>query len=157
MLEGLRHHKGSRHCRHHKIPARSLSQSGEIRPDPCDSVKPHDIVLDDELATKELKDVAREIMTWCFSRWGGPFGARAGTDSMGIKLGIWNDRFENVRCAVMLLALRQVNAATKLKDHNSRTGSGDTGKMLRDTSLSPQNMPCNQLIVSCHLICISLG
>ena len=155
-----------------KIPATSLGQSGKTRLYLEDSVKPSDIVLDDEMATKEVKDVARDIMTWCFSRWGGPFGARAGSDSMGVKLGIWNDRFENVRCAVMLLALRQVNAVmnSELKDHSSRTGSGDPGKMLCDTSLpaehAAQAVDClmsfgmfllkgRQLIMS-HLQCLPL-
>ncbi len=92
--------------------------------DPDDPVRPDDVVLDDQPPTKEMKDVARDIVTWCFLRWGGPFGARAGSDSMGVKLGIWNDRFENVRCAVMLLALRQVNANQKCKDPKAGAWSG---------------------------------
>ena len=94
--------------------------------DPHDPVRPDHVVLDDQPPTKETKDMAREIVTWCFLRWGGPFGARAGSDSMGVKLGIWNDRFENVRCAVMLLALRQVNADHKSKDPKASTCSGVT-------------------------------
>jgi len=92
--------------------------------DPDDPVRPDDVVLDDQPPTKEMKDVARDIVTWCFLRWGGPFGARAGSDSMGVKLGIWNDRFENVRCAVMLLAFRQVNANHKSKDPKASVRSG---------------------------------
>lgn len=92
--------------------------------DPGDPIRPDDVVLDDQPPTKDMKDVARDIMTWCFLRWGGLFGARAGSDSMGVKLGIWNDRFENVRCAVMLLALRQVNADQKSKDPKASVRSG---------------------------------
>jgi len=92
--------------------------------DPDAPVRPDDVVLDDQPPTKDMKDVARDIVTWCFLRWGGPFGARAGSDSMGVKLGIWNDRFENVRCAVMLLALRQVNADQKSKDPKASVRSG---------------------------------
>lgn len=56
--------------------------------DPDAPVRPDDVVLDDQPPTKDMKDVARDIVTWCFLRWGGPFGARAGSDSMGVKLGI---------------------------------------------------------------------
>ena len=106
--------------------------------DSDDPVRPDDVVLDDQPPTKEMKDVARDIMTWCFLRWGGSFGARAGSDSTGVKLGIWNDRFENVRCAVMLLALRQVNASHKSKDPRTRSWSG---VILHILVLSPAQ-PC---------------
>jgi len=103
-----------------------------------DLVRPDDVVLDDQPTMKEIKNVTRDIMTWCFLRWGGSFGARAGSDSTGVKLGIWNDRFENVRCAVMLLALRQVNASHKSKDPKASTWSG---VILHILVLSPAQ-PC---------------
>ena len=90
-------------------------------------VDPGDVVLDSKPAEKEVKSVARDIMTWCFQRWGGPLGARVGYDSMGVKLGIWNDRFENVRCAVMLLALQQLNAGLKSKQQKAVPGSNEPG------------------------------
>ena len=106
-----------------KAPARSQGL-------PYDSVKPDDVMLDDALATQEMKRVARDIMSWCFLRWGGLFGARAGSDSMGIKLGIWSDRFENVRCAVMLLALRQVNVKFKAENQKAKSAAGGPGNTM---------------------------
>ena len=47
-----------------KAPARSQGL-------PYDSVKPDDVMLDDALATQEMKRVARDIMSRCFLRWGG--------------------------------------------------------------------------------------
>ena len=73
-------------------------------------------------ATSEMKEVARDIATWCFLRWSGKLGTRAGSDSLGNRAGIWNSRFEDVRCAVMLLAFERVNAA--LKDKHSADGAG---------------------------------
>ena len=82
-----------------------------------------DFLLGDSAATAtpEMKEVARDIATWCFPRWSGKLGTRAGSDSLGNRAGIWNSRFEDVRCAVMLLAFERVNAA--LKDKHSVTGA----------------------------------
>ena len=80
------------------------------------------ITLQNQTATTNMRAVARDIMTWCFLRWGGHFGTRAGSDSLGHKSGIWNSNFENVRCAVMLLALHQVN--TEIKDRHQKAGVG---------------------------------
>lgn len=72
-------------------------------------------------AAPEMKEVARDIAAWCFLRWSGKLGTRAGSDSLGNKAGIWNSRFEDVRCAVMLLAFERVNAA--LKDQHGGSGA----------------------------------
>jgi len=108
---------------------------------PDDFVRPDDVVLDDQPTMKEIKNVTRDIMTWCFLRWGGPFGARAGSDSTGVKLGIWNDRFENVRCAVTLLALQQVNASHKSKDPRTRSWSGVILRILVLSPAQPSTLP----------------
>ena len=42
---------------------------------------------------------------------------------MGGKLGIWTDRIENVRCAVMLLGMRRLNAAVMLSPQKARKGT----------------------------------
>lgn len=101
--------------------------TGNIGDNSDEPVDAGDVTSDSKPASKEVKKVARDIMTWCFQRWGGPLGARVGNDSMGIKLGIWNDRFENVRCAVMLLALQQLNAGLKAKQQKATPGSNEPG------------------------------
>ena len=88
------------------------------------------LVITDQSPSREVKEVAKDIFTWCMVRWGGPFGARAGTNSMGGKLGIWTDRFENVRCAVMLLSMRKLNAAVMLSHQKARIGHSDPGVLL---------------------------
>jgi len=59
--------------------------------------------------SKEVKKIAQDITARCLRRWDGFLAVRAGTDSLGRKKGVWKDKFESVRCAVMLLAFRNVN------------------------------------------------
>ena len=91
------------------------------------TVSPSSIMLKDDVPTAEMKRVTKEITSWCLLRWGGPFGARAGSDSVGAKLGIWNERFESVRCSVMLLVLHKVNAALVSEHQKARTGTDQPG------------------------------
>lgn len=111
----------------------SVSQPGQIKASPG-SAKPSDVVLTDQVPNDKMKHVARDLMKWCLLRWGGPFGARAGSDSTGTKLGIWNDRFEGVRCAVMLLAFRKVNAAMVLENQKAMTGTNKPGQLAHTQS-----------------------
>lgn len=90
------------------------TQQDQIKSDISNVLDSASIALRDQSPSQAIKDTAKDIVAWCMLRRGGPFGARAGTNSMGAKLGIWSDRFENVRCAVMLLAFRKVNAALVL-------------------------------------------
>lgn len=59
----------------------------------------------------EMKDVARQITERCLRRWDGILGIRAGSDSLGRRSGIWRDKFDSVRYAVLLLAMRKLNEA----------------------------------------------
>jgi len=63
-----------------------------------------------EYPSKEVKKIAKDITARCLRRWDGFLAVRAGTDSLGRKKGVWKDKFESVRCAVMLLAFCSVNA-----------------------------------------------
>ena len=108
-----------------------VSSPGQIQAAPGSSViSPGSIMLKEDVPTDKMKRVARDITTWCLQRWGGPFGARAGSDSVGAKLGIWNERFESVPCAVMLLAFHKVNAALIAEHQKARIGSNEPGRVL---------------------------
>ena len=56
---------------------------------------------------------ARQIVVRCLRRWDGFLGFRAGRDGLGNPLGVWRGRFEGVRYAVMLLAMRKLNNQLK--------------------------------------------
>ena len=64
-----------------------------------------------EEVSPEMRRVARKITKRCLRRWDGLLGIRASSDSLGNKAGIWRDRFDTVRCAVLLLAFRNLNQA----------------------------------------------
>lgn len=57
----------------------------------------------------DAKKVAKQITKRCLQRWDAPGGFRASTDSLGRKSGIWRDKFDGVRSATMLLAMRRFN------------------------------------------------
>ena len=50
-----------------------------------------------------------------FRRWDGFMGFRAGHDGLGRTLGVWRDKFDGVRFAVLLLAMRKLNEQLKLR------------------------------------------
>ena len=64
-----------------------------------------------EALSPEMRRVARQITKRCLRRWDGLLGIRASSDSLGNRAGIWRDRFDTVRCAVLLLAFRNLNQA----------------------------------------------
>ena len=64
-----------------------------------------------EALSPEMRRVARQITKRCLRRWDGLLGIRASSDSLGNRAGIWRDRFDTVRCAVLLLAFRKLNQA----------------------------------------------
>ena len=68
------------------------------------------ICVQADYPSKDVKRVAKEIATRCLRRWDAVLAVRAGTDTLGRKKGVWKDKFESVRSAVMLLAFRNVNA-----------------------------------------------
>ncbi|DBA85897.1 TPA: hypothetical protein ACH3X1_005442 [Trebouxia sp. C0004] len=72
-------------------------------PEPDNSPKQADYL------PKEVKKIAKDITACCLRRWDGFLAVRAGTDSLGRKKRVWKDKFESVRCAVMLLAFRSGN------------------------------------------------
>ena len=59
--------------------------------------------------SKEMKSVAKQITVRCLRRWDGILGIRAGKDGLGRRFGIWRDKFDGVRYAVLLLAMRKLN------------------------------------------------
>ena len=67
-------------------------------------------MLQADYPPKEVKKIVKDITARCLRRWDGFLAVRAGTDSLGRKKGVWKDKFESVRCAVMLLAFCSVNA-----------------------------------------------
>ena len=95
-----------------------------------------DLIITDQFPSREVEDAAKDIITRCMVRWRGPFGARAGTNSMGNELGIWTDHFENVRCAVMLLSMRRLNAAVMLSHQKAKIGHSGPGVL-------PMHAACN--------------
>ncbi len=68
----------------------------------------HSLELSSE-ATENMRKAAKQITVRCLQRWDGFLGLRAATDSLGRKSGIWRDRFESVRYASLLLAIRKYN------------------------------------------------
>ena len=46
-------------------------------------------------------------------------GFRAGHDGLGRTLGVWKDKFDGVRFAVLLLAMRKLNEQLKLRHGTS--------------------------------------
>lgn len=54
-----------------------------------------------------VRSAACSIIWRCLQMWDGFMGLRARTDSAQKRAGIWLDKFENVRCASMLLAMQQ--------------------------------------------------
>lgn len=65
----------------------------------------------------ETKKTAQQITRRCLRRWDGFMGFRASSNSGGIRAGIWRDKFDTVRCAVLLLAFRKLNQALQA-DHS---------------------------------------
>ena len=59
----------------------------------------------------DAKSVAKQITMRCLRRWDGFLGIRAGSDGLGRRSGIWRDKFDGVRYAVLLLAMRKLNEA----------------------------------------------
>lgn len=64
-------------------------------------------------AGEEVSKVAKQITKRCLQRWDGFMGLRANTDSLGMRSGIWRSKFDCVRFASMLLAMRQYNENLK--------------------------------------------
>ena len=71
----------------------------------------------DEELSPETRKIATDITQRCLRRWDGWLGIRASSDSGGNRAGIWRDRYDTVRCAVLLLAFRKLNQA--LQDNPS--------------------------------------
>jgi len=97
-------------------------------------------MLQADYPPKEVKKIVKDITARCLRRWDGFLAVRAGTDSLGRKKGVWKDKFESVRCAVMLLAFRSVNAELQRQ-------------VLRAVPGAPE--PPGQLhVLHCHVSCI---
>ena len=75
-----------------------------------------------------MKKVAGEIAKWCLWRWDGFLGFRAGSDSVGRRAGVWKDKFESVRCAVLLAAMASLNH-TLCDNVTLNSRSDDSGEL----------------------------
>lgn len=73
-------------------------------------------------AHSDLQNVARQIAKRSLRRWDGMLGFRAGRDGLGNSQGVWRDRFEGVRFAVLLLAMRKLNSRLQTGSETSQTG-----------------------------------
>lgn len=69
------------------------------------------------------RTIARDITRRCLRRWDGWLGIRASSDSLGNRAGIWRDRYDTVRCAVLLLAFRKLNQALQANPSSFRADS----------------------------------
>lgn len=70
-------------------------------------------------SSEHVSRVAKEITMRCLQRWDGPMALRASTDSLGTRSGIRKDKFDSVRAASMLLAMRRYNHS--LRDSTAGT------------------------------------
>lgn len=68
------------------------------------------VVISDEPTADNVR-VARQLTGRCLRRWDGLLGIRPYSDSLGRRAGIWRDRFDTVRCAVLLRAFSNLNQA----------------------------------------------
>jgi len=73
-----------------------------------------------EAPTPEMRRAAAQMTRRCLRRWDGLLGIRAYSDSLGNRAGIWRDRFDTVRCAVLLLAFKKLNEALQANPRNFR-------------------------------------
>ena len=64
-----------------------------------------------EVPAPEVRRAAAQMTRGCLRRWDGLLGIRAYSDSLGNRAGIWRDRFDIVRCAVLLLGFKNLNQA----------------------------------------------
>lgn len=112
-----------------------------------------------EYPSKEVKKIAKDITARCLRRWDGFLAVRAGTDSLGRKKGVWKDKFESVRCAVMLLAFRSVNVVLQRQVLRAVPGAPEPpGQLcvLNCHSLHSAMLCCAMLydaVLSCAALC----
>ena len=90
-------------------------------------------------AAPALQKVAQQIAVRSLRRWDGFLGFRAGHDGLGRTLGVWKDKFDGVRFAVLLLAMRKLNEQLRLR-HGASGGqpvlmmfAGCTFKLLAES------------------------
>lgn len=60
-----------------------------------------------------MRQAAGEMVRLCLRQWDGPLGLYAGSDPFGGRngVGVWRGKFENVRCAALVLAMHRANKA----------------------------------------------
>lgn len=75
-----------------------------------------------EAAPSGMQKVARHIAVRSLRRWDGILGFRAGSDGLGNAQGVWRDKFEGVRFAVLLLAMRKLNEELQLRSEAHAPG-----------------------------------
>ncbi len=73
-----------------------------------------------EVPTPDIRRAAGQMTRRCLRRWDGLLGIRAYSDSLGNRAGIWRDPFDTVRCAVLLLAFRNLNQALQASPRSFR-------------------------------------
>ena len=70
----------------------------------------------------DVQTAARKIAARCLRRWDAFLGFRAGRDGLGNPLGVWKTKFDGVRFAVLLLAMRKLNQHLQLQQETSAPG-----------------------------------
>lgn len=66
-------------------------------------------------AAPAMQKMSQAIAVRSLRRWDAFLGFRAGHDGLGRTLGVWRDKFDGVRFAVLLLAMRKLNNQLKLQ------------------------------------------
>ncbi len=113
-------------------------------------------MLQADYPPKEVKKIVKDITARCLRRWDGFLAVRAGTDSLGRKKGVWKDKFESVRCAVMLLAFRSVNAELQRQVLRAVPGAPEPSGQLHVHncySLHSAMLCCVCAVLCCAVLC----
>ena len=96
-------------------------------------------------ATPATQQTARTIAVRSLRWWDAFLGFRAGHDGLGRPLGVWKDKFDGVRFAVLLLAMRKLNQQIKLR----RKAPGTSHLSVYILVLQPLMLECAEPEFAC--------
>ncbi len=114
-------------------------------------------MLQADYPPKEVKKIVKDITARCLRRWDGFLAVRAGTDSLGRKKGVWKDKFESVRCAVMLLAFRSVNAELQRQVLRAVPGAPEpSGQLHVHNCYSLHSAMLCCVVLCCAMLCCAV-
>lgn len=92
-----------------------------------------------------MQKIVKAIAVRSLRRWDAFLGFRAGHDGLGRTLGVWKDKFDGVRFAVLLLAMRKLNEQLKLQH-------GASGKQSLYKSFAQHVLSASLLLQTWHLL-----